>query len=381
MNTRRLMTLNLSLLLAGALALGGCQDDGDVAAPDLDTTNVQAAGMTLPDASELSQELGADQEQSENLAAALSRWENTLEKSGPDVEAGTPPPSPMMGFLAEVSTFLDHEQKLELVQILSEQREQWRQDRAQRRDGSGRGKMRGAGHGPRGDRVRGQSRLLGEFADELDLTAEQKEQLETLQAEMREQMLELRGDRPRGGGPSEEMREQAAALREEHREKVQEILTEQQLERLQELREQRRSERGAERQERREARAARQLENLSVILDLSDEQKSSIEEIMSAQQAKIEEIREGFRAEYHDGPRRPSREVRESHRALFDDIREEGRAQVRELLDQEQQELFDALEELRPERGRQGGAGMHGGHGKSGRGHGGRGHRGGGPRR
>lgn len=349
MNTRRLRRITTTLGLSAVFALGACQDEADVAAPTFDETVVLAAGLALPDAATLSQELNADEKQSQALAASLSKWQDAAVA---DTRPGRRAQPPLMEFLAEASTFLDHDQRLKLVQVLAAQRE---------RRGEQRGERRQHRRGRAGDRpaLQGESRLMGEFADELDLTDDQKQQLEKLQAEMREEMQAMRGDRPRRGGPDGEMREQATALRDQHREQVQSILTDEQQARLQELRAERRTEHQAANQERREARATQWLESLAVVLDLSQDQLEQIRGIMEAQQAKSEEIRDGFQAEAQDRSTRPTRAMRESHRTLFEKIREDGREQVREVLTEEQRELFDALETLRPQ-----GPGHGGGHGR-----------------
>lgn len=365
MNTRRLHRISTALALSAVFALGACESEDDVAAPVLDEGAMLTAGVALPDAATLTEKLGTDEKQSQELTSALSKWQDAA-VSAERTPAGRP--GPLMGFLVEASTFLDHEQKVKLVHVLADQREQWREQRADRRQGR-RGSARHQRRGMREDA------LLGGFADELNLDDEQKAQLEQLRADMREQMQSLRGDRPRRGGPDEPMREKVSALREEHREQVASILSAEQQTQLQELREERRGERQGAYESRRAAQAGQRLESLAVVLDLSQDQLEQIRDIQEAQRAKIDEIREGFRAEAQQRARPHSRETRESHRALFETIREDGQKQVRALLSEEQQELFDALEMLRGEGPAHGGHHRHGGSGK------GFGHRGQGPRR
>ena len=121
MNKRRLPRITTALVLSAILALGACQDEGDLAAPTLDESAVLAAGLALPDAATLSQELSADAQQSEALAASVSKWQDAAVA---DAGTGRRAHPPMMEFLAEASTFLDHDQMLKLVQVLAAQREQ-----------------------------------------------------------------------------------------------------------------------------------------------------------------------------------------------------------------------------------------------------------------
>lgn len=201
-----------------------------------------------------------------------------------------PGAQPMQGFLLEASEFLDQQQMAKLVDLIAESRLQDRGQRAQC-DAPRRGSRGHGGH--HFDRHHGGGHGRGA----------------------------CRADGPRG-------------TRADRREAWVE----------------QRQERGMERQEQRIA-------FLAELLDLSGEQRAEVESVMAGQHDRIQALSEEFREGLDGG--RPTREQGNAHREAMEEIRQESRAAILETLDEEQAELFKAVEKLRPEQpGRRGGRGQ-----------------------
>lgn len=331
------IVLILTLASVGIFSLAACENDTDAASPLANETQIQAAGLWLPAADLMVTTTQANTSQEQGIRQARGRWHASEDES------------PMQSFLLEASEFLDQEQMAKLVDLIAEQREE-RQQAGERQ-----GMQRGPRHGQRGPRGGQQAGIL-EYADELQLTEEQVAALTELHEELKGEFQGMRGERGRRGrgeGPTDEQRAKAEELREAHQEKVKGILTDEQWEKLEELRAEKREERREARQERGMERQAERLEFLAEILDLTDEQRASIEGILDEQHDRIAALSEEFREGLDGG--RPTEEQRDAHHAAMEAIRTETHASILEALDEEQAALFESLKNLRPEhRGRRG---------------------------
>jgi hypothetical protein len=136
---------------------------------------------------------------------------------------------------------------------------------------------------------------------------------------------------------------------------VKEILTDEQWAKLEELRAGQREERREARQERGMERQAERIEFLAELLDLSDTQREALESLMAEQHDRIAALSEEFREGIEEG--RPTGEQRAAHFEAMETIRTETRTAILEILDEDQAEVFTALETLRPERGGRRGGG------------------------
>jgi len=323
--------LILALLSVGIFSLAACENESDVTSPLETDTQIQAAGLWLPAADVMVTTTSANEGQEKGLREARGRW--GAEESG----------SPMQGFLLEASSFLSDEQLVQLVNLIAEQREA-RQQQGVESDAPR--------HGRRGQRGMRQGQgphagILG-YADELGLTEDQVAALTALHEELKGEFQGMRGERGRRGrgqGPTEEQRAKGEEIREAHQANVREILTDEQWTKLEEIRQQGREERREARQEQRTERQEENLDFLAEILDLSDEQRASIEGVLDGQHEKMQALGEEFRESL--GEERPTAEQMEAHRAAMEALRTETHTAVLELLDEDQGALFEALKKLR----------------------------------
>lgn len=190
--------------------------------------------------------------------------------------------------------------------------------RGERATASERGQMRGhhRGHGRHHRRGHGMRRMLRQ----LDLSDNQKAQVQAILESAREQRRELRGE-----GNRQAMR----ALRQETRQLVLDVLTPEQKAKMSELREQHQT-------RRLDRRIARMTEKLS----LSDTQATRIRAILEAAHTQRQALRNGSE---------PGAERREAMRAL----RERTKAAVGAVLTETQRQAFEAhRSERRGRRGR-----------------------------
>jgi hypothetical protein len=316
------------LAMAATILVAGCADDGNVAPAATASTDAEITSSGLPEASLMARTVGATDEQKSALLDARAHWSSDSEEL-PGVRA--------MNFLAEAATFLEHDQMVSLTKLLAEQRQQLR---AQRRAG-------GERRGPHGQRPRaewGQGPQVLKWADELQLSEEQKTAILEHHAAMREEMQGLRGQGR--GRPDPAAWERMRELQDQNRGWLESLLDEGQLTRLQELREERQDARREGREARREERAAAHLDALQRVLQLSDDQRDAIAGILEEQQQAMAALRE----QWTSNRGRRNRDQREARPGKIEEIHDATRESISALLTAEQRELFDALEELLPGR-------------------------------
>jgi Spy/CpxP family protein refolding chaperone len=315
-------------------------------------------GFTPPAIDDLIEELNLTDEQATAMEVALTAWMTAMEERQaerqqnmqnrePGDRPGRPDgPRPAQTFLVACADFLDADQMVSLIAYLGDLREVHRNEmQAQRQEfmgqrgegnGFGRGgKRHGDGDGPRGP-----------FAD-LDLTDEQQAQLDALREEMRQAMQALRQENA-GGPPNEATRQQMRTLHEQMREKMESILTAEQLAELEAARDARHEERSAQMQERFAARQQEHLEFLTGILGLTDAQQSQIESIMDNIHTQMQALHELMREEDAD---------RDALREQAQDLRDSATSSILAVLDADQAKIFEALKDLMPGRGGPGSGG------------------------
>lgn len=289
------------------------------------------AGLALVATNATTDEVPATDGQLSGPSPARAPWNQDSDVAGMRV----------MGLLREASTFLDHDQMVQLTNLLAENREQAGE---QRRQGPRQGRRGHRGPGPRGDEMRGPQVL--QWADELQLSEEQRTAILEHHEAMRSTMQELRGDR--SGPPSEMNRAKMREIQDANRAWLAQQLTETQLEQLDELRAQKRGARQGERQERQEARAVERLDALDQILDLSDTQRAALEKSFASERERLVALRDGAR----DREGLPDGEQMENRAEEIEAIRAATLEEVSGVLTDEQLELFVALQKLAPPRPR-----------------------------
>lgn len=190
------------------------------------------------------------------------------------------------------------------------------------RDGVGKRDCRGPhGHGRRGHH----GRALQRITQQLDLTDNQRLQIETIFESARDRRRELRQQ-----GRSEQTREQMRELRQETRQLVRDVLTPAQRQELKQLR-----------KERHERMVDRRIERMTEHLELTEGQARQIRRIFEQKFQKKQQLRD-------------SNAGREQMRELFEQTHEA----VRQVLNDEQRAEMDRFLERR--RGRRGGPGGRG---------------------
>ena len=179
-------------------------------------------------------------------------------------------------------------------------------------------------------------------AANLDLTESQKEQLQTVRQNMRDQMKALQAERRAGNLTDEEFRKQAQTYRESMHSALSDVLTADQLEKLEQERQQlqsRRGDRGQRRLERGEARSEMRQEQESAMIDalgLSEAQLEQIKALREERRAAVKSSRETLRERLQAG------EIdRETVREMMKEEREAARKELSEILTEEQLEIMD----------------------------------------
>jgi Spy/CpxP family protein refolding chaperone len=357
----------LPFLLVLLILASGCQQDGRDAA-DLLVTPAQAEALAReaengefgpPALEAIAQAVDASEEQAAALAPIHGTWVAAMEQrraargecrgEGPGwgrAHAGDPTVAerPAADFLVGAAGVLEPAQMVELIGLLEEHQEATRESRSalQERRREGReGPGRRAGRSGRGGQGKGRFQPL---FHELDLSAEQKAQLEELHATTRDALLELMQDVDRGEGPDEEKRAQAQTLRTQMQEKVQAILTEEQRQKLEELRSARRLGNAEEAEERFERRLEHRLDLMEGVLKLSTDQRAQVEALLRSHHDEVAGERR-FGNWSRGGPMAG----RFAGRPDRSEDREALNAAIAELLNEEQQAVFEALQELAPE--------------------------------
>jgi Spy/CpxP family protein refolding chaperone len=323
----------MPIVLIGCSSSDGTSSDEYALTAATKTVNEFTEPLTIND---IKTKLTLTSEQESQMIAALERFNLAIEErrlARENREPGTPPSEhpqpPGQTFLAECADFLDTEQLIGLVELMGERHEAARQRWSE-------AKRQGSGPGMQGRKMRGGG-FVERWGDELNLTDEQIEQLEALQESMHEQMMAQRGQGNRGRGN----RGDGNAFRDRMHEQLEQILTEEQLQRLEELREERQAERQESREERRELRAVQHLEFMSAMLKLTDAQKTEMEQLLNAAHDEFQHLHE----QIANGTLE-----RDDVRDQMAQIREQSHSAIRDLLTAEQTELFDALAELHPQR-------------------------------
>jgi Spy/CpxP family protein refolding chaperone len=345
------------IVMAGA----GCSEDeseSGLAALTSPAASIDAAAW-IPDMSEIESAMDMTADQSAAVEAALTRFQESVHsmvegagsrgRSGwhghgrgacsGDTDAGRKE-SPFLTMVEEVADALDPGQFLQFAQVVGKRHQEHREQMGDR--GRGRDRMRGGrfGHGkPHGD---GHGERLDQMMDALDLTDEQRAQVEEAAEAMHEQMQELHEQCRESDEDRAECRERGRELHDQFRAQLETILTAEQLEQLDDLRNERREERSEQRDARMEVRADRMVTLLSKILDLTADQEEQIRAIHES----MAEERQAIRDQMHSG------EVSfEDMREQRDERRDEIHQAIRDILTPDQQEVFDALADLLPHHG------------------------------
>ncbi|GAB4320349.1 MAG: hypothetical protein Kow0074_10610 [Candidatus Zixiibacteriota bacterium] len=343
--TRSTQGAGIVLMLATAIfafALAGCQS-GDSVSQASSVTGSTDNSMTIEPltlgAVQAKVALKSDQESA--MAAALDRYNRAVEsrralrqQARATGERGfrgrDEAEPPLHTLLKESAEVLDADQMVALLGVIKDQRDemrtQFRNQRANRADGPGRGRRFGPHDGP--------GREM--FAD-LNLTEEQQAQLAELREKHQQAMQALRdqyGDK-RGFGRSDE----AEALREQMRQETESILTPEQLQQLEASRIERRTERRQQMQEGAEDRQERHVELLTSVLDLSSAQVEQLEAILASTHDKMQELHEGLNG---------TRPDRGAMREQVDQIRQETNDAIAAMLSDQQKAIFEAMTDLLP---------------------------------
>ena len=323
----------------------------------------------LPTVDEMAAAIDADADQRATLAEARLAWlENRAERGrsargGHHGRRGERPTPPAVQFLVDVAPSVDTADMIALVDLLSEHG-----PRAGRR-GEGPGRMHGRGHGgpehgrgharggPEHGRAHGAQDML---VHQLDLTADQREQVDALYATTRGSLRALRRQVESGEEPTDALEAEAKRIRTSHQERLAEILTSEQNDVLMRLRAERRAERGSQHAERRERMRTQRLEHLTAILGLDATQRAAVEDALDAAEQQAMQKRAERMAV--GGPMPNLFEARGRRGAL----RGETRDAITEVLDPQQRELFAGLRSMMLEAGRRGEGMRHGpgGHGR-----------------
>lgn len=329
----RALSWGAAALLA-VFAVSGCYESST------DPADITAETEVLSDltVSEIVQKVQIDDEQAAALAPVLERYR--AERGDRRARHQN-----ALRMLADASDILDQEQMGRLVDLLVEKRqERWQQRMEQRRQAFRDGKRRGEGPpgmvGPAGRKMR-QGFGPGPMQD-LELTAEQQQALDALREQHHAARQALRQQARAGSLTREEMHERRREMHAQHRDAVEALLTPAQKDQLARARNARALERRDRSLERQRTHGNERLTLVARILELDDEQlqaaRTMHQEAITALEANLEALRSGALDAQQSG---------DAARALRDD----SFAAFRTLLDAEQQELFDALQQLQHRRG------------------------------
>lgn len=353
--------------LALVLASNGCGSEATADPPMAASVTTGTAGAMVapPTLSDLQGALGLNDEQAQVVGEALSRWQEQArtrsgarhrmrdgsQYAGPVQRpqqgmAGHRPP--MMGFLADCSATLDANQFRSLCGILARRQDQqrdrmrrMRQDRLQ--DGTGDRQMR-RDRVHRGDRLQNRDRAgrgsgPGMMAD-LNLTAEQRQQVRTAMRTAQTTVHDLVESHAEGNATAEAVRDGALAAQNQLRTALQSALDTQQMTDFSSALSDGASRVATRRLERLQNAngADRRVEFLTRVLQLDDSQKEAVKSVLDAarsdQRTFLEGIRDG-KIQYAD--------------ALYQGIQLHDRIHdgIRDRLREDQQDRLDALKQLR----------------------------------
>lgn len=263
-------------LVATAITLSACDTTNATTSstPELDNSEMTEMLTTL------SQELNLSQAATQDLAVAMAKYQgNTRE------------PGLLWRIAADMQSSLTAEQKARLFE-LAEQRRQRFEDRRQGNNAQGRpGFQRGGQRGQRGARF-GQGRgQRNANAPLIELTDEQKEQMQAIRQSYKPQLDSLRASRRAGDLTPADFREQIQALRDAMQAERDAILTAEQKATLDAARAERQTQRD-ERQATREANRAAAKEVRNEVLNLTDEQIATWDALTESHRTAMTSLRE-----------------------------------------------------------------------------------------
>ncbi|NNE08297.1 MAG: hypothetical protein HKN20_07010 [Gemmatimonadetes bacterium] len=345
----------LFLVLASGLIMSGCNDDeatfSDIMGTSSPAEAPASSSVALPDWTEMQKAVPLTTAQVEPMRNSYESWQqNESRREG------------MMDFLQQSQNTLEREQFLTLVTYLGDQSEQAREERRAamaNRYGRERGPRDGA---RQGNRERGHDgkpgESLSEMAEELGLTTEQREQLQTMFASHREEMDALREQFHSGGMTHEEFRAAHEALRAGNHEAMTSVLTEEQAAAFAASRAEHRAERMQEHLERLDNSESddRRVAFLTDVLDLDAGQAAELASLFAEQRAaRRERLEEAIAAAGTDPGVRDRHEDREAMREAMHDA-------IESLLNADQLEVYDALQTLHGVAGGRGPSGHSGWH-------------------
>lgn len=303
----------------------------------------------LPSVDELAEAVKANPAQRAALAEARLA---AMQASRGGRGQGRPAGGPVMMFVVEASRALDVEQTLALVDVLEQQNAGVRGMRGGPRAGAGRfdedGRGRLQGGGPRGERgERGTfARRADPLFDRLDLTQEQRTQLQALHGSTFGALGALRRQAGRAEAPTQAQLDEAERVRAEHESRLQAILTPDQNAQLAALRAERRAERRTRAQERFEETKAQRLDHLTALLDLDARQQAQVAEAIESTQAAFLARMQETDDEIGPLPNLFERPLQRGRGA-----RDQAQDAIREVLKPQQRELLARLQGLAPRGG------------------------------
>ena len=351
---RVFLGLGLVLVLAAAPVFTGCDSNED-GASILDPTSTPGTfGMTPPTLAEVQSAAGLTREEAARLEPALNQWreqarnqEGFRRGDGP----GDRPDPPHFEFLSQASKNLTAQQFADVVDLLVERREQFReQRRAEHKErfqngdcpnpgeGQGMGIHRGDRKGPgmhRGDR-RGPGQGGGFFTD-LNLTDDQRAPFREAMKTAHSAMRDIHKAFAAGEITAEGVRDQAQAAVDALRSSLQSILDGEQFQTLTRKMEEHRVQMAERRLEHVGQSLDRRVDHLTELLGLDATQTADLENVLNAAVPKAEallyQVKDGSLG-FAD--------------ALYQGIllHQETESDIRGLLTDDQQVKFDALKKL-----------------------------------
>ncbi|MDH3215000.1 MAG: hypothetical protein OEN01_01760 [Candidatus Krumholzibacteria bacterium] len=304
--------------------IAGCGSDDPTS---VDDSNVS----TVPALSEIVAAVSLSTTQAGVIETALGDWRQAEANASPrrfagrdgdfDPERRAERHRPMMDFVAMVAPSLDSGQLKDLAQFLVQHRERHR---------SRLGGETGERHGGFDD---------GRIAEELGLTVEQREAMTALRKETHDAAREIHQKFRNGNITKAELNQALVELHAKARQRLGEILTEEQLARFEEWR----RERMKQRIERQLKHLGRRLEErvqwLTKVLGLTDDQSQQVTTVLETSIAERKTVLELLR----DGDI-----TREEVHTQMLDIREATMEALGQILTEEQAERLDAVRLLQP---------------------------------
>jgi hypothetical protein len=348
-------------LPAALFALNGCDDSkGSVVGADAESAIAgdagfgqggPMAGLTLGD---IESKIDLSSEQKTAIGGALDRlnaarketWGRRGER---DADRAKQDP-PVIVFLESASKTLDPDQFRQLAILMKEKRDANRGEMAGRRATRGpdaraerprgRGAMGrrhgGMGMGPGSGMMGNLGPRLGK---ELDLSAEQRQEIRPILQQMSEKMRSVQDQVASGAITREQARERIGEIRTETMDKGKKILTAEQWEKFQKIRGERVGEMAGHRLDRLEPDLERRAEFLNRVLGLSDTQREEVRTLVLGTAPARTEILNGLKS----GAIEP-----EDAAGRIATIEETLAGQISSLLSPDQLERWHAVRDLLP---------------------------------